>query len=115
MEDPNEDLFAFMSKVIREIESNTDHREKCIGDKARVWDGSANVDDKGKSRSGIDPLFRKTAIVSDVNCNKKFLKRGYAGVEDSEEILDIELYFPDEDRKVWTKSRYVQLEDFEAD
>ena len=106
----SDDLFEQMENLFNKISSNTDHREKCVGDKVKIWDGSANVDNKGKSRHGIDPLFKQYGIVSDINCNKPFL-----GVEDTQEILDIAIYFPDADKTVWTKSEFVQLSDFESE
>ena len=105
-----EEFFNFYKELLSEIERNTDHREKQIGDEARIWDGSANVDTKGKSRAGIDPLFKKRAIVSEIDCNFK-LKIYHP--EQRDEILDIQLYFPDDDIYVYTKSQFVQLKDFD--
>ncbi len=113
-EEQEKKMMDLYLKIVEDIERNTDHREKVVGDKVRVWDGSNNVDNKGRARTGIDPLFKnETAIVADVNCEKKLNKRGYAGIEDRAEILDVELYFPDSDITVWTKSGHIQLLDFQ--
>jgi len=112
--DFGEMLAEMMFKLMNSIESQTDHREKFAGDKVKVWDGSANVDNKGRSRSGIDPLFKnETAILVRTDCDKKMNKRNYFGEEDREEVLDCEIYFPGSDVTVWTKLKYLQLADFE--
>lgn len=112
-----EDFLAQMSKmlfeVMKKIENNTDHREKKPGDKVRVWDGSANVDNKGRSRSGVDPLFNQVAILVKDDCDKRIRKLSFFNEPDGEETLDCELYFPESELTVWTKKQYLQLADFE--
>ena len=99
-------------KIMSHIESQTDHREKISGDRVKVWDGSANVDNGGHARSGIDPLFQKeTAILVRTDCDRKIIKKRCLA-EDKEEVLDCEIYFPDSDITVWTKKEYLQLADF---
>ena len=102
-----------MFKCFESIQRNTDHREKIVGDKVKVWDGSANVDNKGRSRNGNDALFEnETAILVRDDCEKKIIK-SLPLIGESEETLDCELYFPDSDITVWTKKKYLQLADFQ--
>lgn len=61
-------------ELLRDIEitiaANTDNRTKEIGDKVKVWDGSANMDKHSKlHRAGIDPLFENIGIIIEKDCN----------------------------------------------
>jgi hypothetical protein len=40
-------LLKMYNEVLKEIEANNDSREKTIGDKVEVWDGSYFTDEKG--------------------------------------------------------------------
>jgi hypothetical protein len=41
------ELLKMQNEALREIEANNDPREKTIGDKVEVWDGSYFTDEKG--------------------------------------------------------------------
>ena len=109
MENLEDGFFDIYKKLIEDISNNTDHREKQVGDKVKIWDGSGNVDNKGKHRYGIDPLFKNFGIVSEVGCNKLYKDR----ISGSEYTLDLQVYFPDQDIYVWTCSEFAQLSDFQ--
>lgn len=109
-----DEFFKLFINLMNHIESNTDHREKKVGDYVRVWDGSANVDNLGRSRHGIDPLFKQKAILVMDDCEKKITKRQFLlNKNEIEEILDCELFFPESGITVWTKKQFLQLADFQ--
>ena len=76
MHDHNEDSVTEHAKrMIDEIglviSDNLDEREKVIGDRVMIWDGSGNKDKRtGEKRWGIDELFKNNkAIVIETECD----------------------------------------------
>ncbi len=98
------DVLKFIDEVQEYIRQNKDDRNKEIGDRVLVWDGSYNVEkDNGIHRTGIDPLFKQTAIVIATDCNYKYREE----LLDMDITLDLLLKF-DTGEEIYTKSEMVK-------
>ena len=98
------EVLKFIDEVQEYIRQHKDDRVKEIGDRVIVWDGSYNVEkNTGVHYTGIDPLFKQTAIVIDTDCNHKYWEE----LLDTEITLDLLLKF-DTGEEVYTKSEMVK-------
>jgi hypothetical protein len=98
------EVLKFIDEVQEYIRQHKDDRVKEIGDRVLVWDGSYNVEkNTGVHYTGIDPLFKQTAIVIDTDCNHKYWEE----LLDTEITLDLLLKF-DTGEEVYTKSEMVK-------
>ena len=86
-----EQLLNLRDKILEEISKHKDDRIKVVGDRVKVWDGSANIDkETGQCRAGIDPLFENNdAIIIEVDCNIKI-----SAFTSYTRICDVLLKFP---------------------
>ena len=98
------DMLKFIDEVQEYIRQNKDDRNKEIGDRVLVWDGSYNEEKDSKThRTGIDPLFQQTAIVIATDCNYKYREE----LLDMDITLDLLLKF-DTGEEIYTKSEMVK-------
>lgn len=98
------DMLKFIDEVQEYIRQNKDDRNKEIGDRVLVWDGSYNEEKDSKThRTGIDPLFQQTAIVIATDCNYIY----HEELLDMDIVLDLLLKF-DTGEEIYTKSEMVR-------
>lgn len=118
-----EDIVTHARKMIEEIElivsENIDERDKEVGDRIRIWDGSGNKDKKtGEKRYGVDPLFQNyNAIVIETGCNVYADNDPYknihirAGVWDRMNYhLDLLVAYPTGE-EIYVASKFVKIVD----
>ena len=87
-----EQMLELRGKLLAEIALHQDDREKIIGDRVKVWDGSCNIDKRtGEFRSGIDPLFEDNdGIIIQTDCNIEFKP-----FSTYSKVCDVLIRFPD--------------------
>ncbi len=108
---PFDDAKQMLAIIQKEINANLDKRNKEIGDKVLVWDGSYNIDKNTSiKRSGIDPLFKTEAIVIETNCKIIFKVDQLFFEKRDDEVLDVLLKFPTGE-EVYTNSRLIKRTD----
>lgn len=94
------------------IAANEDDRNKEIGDRVVIWDGSSNIDKNTKEkRCGIDPLFKdNSGIVIENNCkiiySDEFQNRILQGNYDK--ICDLLIKFPSGE-EIYCSSKFVRI------
>jgi len=109
-EDSLHDLAMLRSLIEAEILSNTDSREKEVGDRVILWDGSSIVDQLGKKHLAIDDnIDGKVFIVVEKSVFPGFweplINKMY---ENDLKVVSVE----DPSLILYTHSSRVQLEDF---
>ena len=109
----NDDFYTriadLKAMIMKDINANKDDRLKSVGDRVKVWDGSANIDKNTQEhRSGVDPLFKDhTAIVIETGCHVVITEQVI-----SDYICDILLKFPNGEEVYVDSSMVKRMDDY---